>query len=123
MIAACSVIAPAYSLDAGKTQPRYLCPLAPPRSWSWVDSSSTSPFGSDFTPEELVLARALRHLAASTGHWTGKVRMLARALAAAPAEAGLAPYLARMSLANPSGGAESLQRRLLVTALRDVLAQ
>ena len=31
--------------SAGKRQPRYCWPLGPPSSWSWVESSSTSPSG------------------------------------------------------------------------------
>jgi hypothetical protein len=79
------------------------------------------PFGSDFTAEELVLAKALRGLAAASDTWPGKVRTLARALLSDGAGPDLEPYLARMSLQAPASTAERLQRRLLIVALRAVL--
>jgi acyl-CoA hydrolase len=78
------------------------------------------PFGSDFTAEEVVLAKALRGLAASTGHWAGRIGAIAQALVSGTAEPDLEPYLARMSLQSPTTVGERLQRRLLVTALRAV---
>jgi acyl-CoA hydrolase len=79
------------------------------------------PFGSDFTPEELVLAKALRGLAVSTEHWAGRIGTLVRALRSGSAEPRLEPYLARMSLQSPATLGEHLQQRLLITALRAVV--
>jgi hypothetical protein len=81
------------------------------------------PFGSDFTPEEVVLAKALRSLSAATEHWTGRIGTLARALTAGAAEPRLEPYLVRMSLQAPATPGEHLQRRLLITALRSVVGR
>jgi acyl-CoA hydrolase len=90
-------------------------------SWRQRGLFPELPFGTDFTAEEVVLAKALRSLAASTGHWTGKAATLARALTSGPAEPALEPYLARMSLQSPATAGEHLQRRLLITALRGVV--
>jgi acyl-CoA hydrolase len=79
------------------------------------------PFGSDFTPEELVLAKALRALGALADSPLGRVRMLVAALAAGAPDPSLRPYLARMGLEQPTSLPERIQQRLVVSALKDVL--
>ncbi|HEY5806407.1 MAG TPA: acetyl-CoA hydrolase/transferase C-terminal domain-containing protein, partial [Povalibacter sp.] len=74
------------------------------------------PFGSEFTPEEVTLMRALRSLAAEMNSWSGRLRVLRRAFG--PVEADLQPLLARMSLTDPQSFAERIERRLVIAALR-----
>jgi acyl-CoA hydrolase len=79
------------------------------------------PFGTDFTAEEVVLAKALRGLQAATRTWPGRVRTVVDALFHGRPDASMQPHLTRMGLAKTSSLAESMQRRLLTTALRKVL--
>ena len=92
---------------------------APASRPEWIEVI-TLEFPSGLTAEEVVLAKALRGLAASTGHWAGRIGAIAQALVSGTAEPDLEPYLARMSLQSPTTVGERLQRRLLVTALRAV---
>lgn len=83
---------------------------------------SELPFGSDFSAQEIILAKALRLLrggAASRREYLGR---WTRALLS-PIRPALRPYLKRMSLEQPRSLRERAQRRLLVRALEDVLAQ
>ena len=75
------------------------------------------PFGTDFTAEEIVLAKALRALQAATHSWPGKVSATLRALLADATAPQLQPYLARMELTAPRSFNERLQRGLVVVAL------
>jgi acyl-CoA hydrolase len=81
------------------------------------------PFGTDLTAEEIVLARALKHLASTTGTFAGRLRTVAASLLAdgdpSAADRGA---LERMALAAPRGWREHLDRRLLLGALRAVRA-
>lgn len=79
------------------------------------------PFGSDFTAEEVVLARALKSLAAATQSWSGRAA-LARGMLQQPPAPKLLPYLQRMSLDRPQSLSERIQRRMLVAALQQVIA-
>jgi hypothetical protein len=79
------------------------------------------PFGSDITPEEVVLAKALRALQASTHSWPVKIGAALRALFADTSAPRLRPYLARMDLTAPRTFDERLQRGLVATALAKVL--
>ena len=81
------------------------------------------PFGSDITPEEVVLAKALRGLQAATHSWTGKASATLRALLADSAAPRLRPYLARMGLAEPRSFGERLQRGLVASAVAEVLGK
>jgi hypothetical protein len=76
------------------------------------------PFGSDLTPEELALARALRHVAglASLRAWPAVDLAHARAVAAAPPPTA-APFLARMGLERPRSLRERAWRRLVLYGL------
>jgi acyl-CoA hydrolase len=78
------------------------------------------PFGTDFTAEELVLAKALKRLAARAGSTTGKLR-LALDAAGVDLDPKLKPYLERLGLANPANRHESWQRRLVAVALQQIL--
>jgi hypothetical protein len=77
------------------------------------------PFGSEFTAEEVKLARALRALAAASAHWPGRLRLARRVLTSMPDAARFQTLLERMELSRPRGLSERLQRRLLLAALRD----
>ena len=79
------------------------------------------PFGTDFSAEEIVLAKALRCLQAATRTWTGRVSSALDALLNGSPEPALQPYLARMGLARAHSLSQIVQRRLLTTALRKVL--
>ena len=79
------------------------------------------PFGTDFTAEEIVLAKALRSLQTTTQSWPGRIGALVDAVVNGSPVPAVQPYLARMGM--NQGGSLSLvaQRRLLVAALRKVL--
>jgi acyl-CoA hydrolase len=79
------------------------------------------PFGTDFTPEELVIAKALKRLQAATGTLYGKAIVLAHALFASEPNASMQPFLERMKLLRPASFAERLTQRALVKALGEVL--
>ncbi|KRA76779.1 acetyl-CoA hydrolase [Lysobacter sp. Root667] len=75
------------------------------------------PLGSDFTPVEERLVRALGWLKAATASRTGKLATVARALLGGSGDD--AEALARMDLAAPSGLGARLEARLLALALRE----
>jgi acyl-CoA hydrolase len=75
------------------------------------------PFGSDFTPEELKLAKALKYLQAKSGSLGGKLALGLSTLRAPRPEA--AACLARMDLAAPRGLQQTLMARLVAAALLD----
>ena len=75
------------------------------------------PFGHDFTPEELVLGKALMGLKQRSARLTGKLGIGLALLRPTPAGAGT--YLARMGLAVPRGFREKLLARLVAVGLRD----
>src|SRR5690606_32042172 len=79
------------------------------------------PFGTDFTAEEVVLAKALRSLEAATRTWPGRVRTVLDALLNGTPGPSMHPHLARMGLAKTHSLSQAMQRRLLTTALRKVL--
>lgn len=79
------------------------------------------PFGTDFTTEELALAKALRALQAATRTWPGRVRTVLEALFHGSPDPSLQPHLTRMGLEKTTSLATALHRRLLTTALRKVL--
>ena len=81
------------------------------------------PFGSDLTPEEVVLAKALRGLQAATYSWPGKLSAAVRALMVDAARPRLQPYLARMGLQAPKSWGERLQRGLVAVAVDEVLRE
>ena len=75
------------------------------------------PLGSDFTPVEQRLVRALGWLKAATATRAGKLGTVARALLGGRGDD--AEALARMDLAAPSGLGARLEARLLALALRE----
>ncbi|MBM0104467.1 acetyl-CoA hydrolase [Steroidobacter sp. S1-65] len=79
------------------------------------------PFGTDFTAEEIALAKALRSLEASTRSWSGRLRVMLSALFDGSPIPAIQPHLARMGLAEARALPQLVQRRLLATALRKIL--
>lgn len=94
------------------TPERLLADLAPMRESGLFPEL---PFGSDFTPEELVLGKALKKLQAESGSFGGKLK-LAASLLRTPSAAS-APYLKRMGLDAPRGLKQKLFARLVAGAL------
>jgi len=79
---------------------------------------SEFPFGSDFTREEIVLAKALTRLKQrTTGGWP-RVKTLLGAATIRGIPTAIRPYLERMSLGAPQTRQEWLWQRLLVQELR-----
>ena len=74
------------------------------------------PFGSDFTPQELQLGKALRWLQAQSGSLGGKLGLALSLLQAPPATA--AACLERMALARPHDLKEKIYARLVGKALK-----
>ena len=81
------------------------------------------PFGTELTPEEIVLSRALRALQRKTESVRGTLEAAAAAVAARGGAAPeLRPYLARMGLEHPHGVKETAYQRLLTAELRALLS-
>lgn len=74
------------------------------------------PLGSDFTPEELKLAAALKQVKAKAGS-TPKWKLLLGLLRAGEPPASMQPYLARLKLEQPKTLQDKVVRMLLVEAL------
>jgi acyl-CoA hydrolase len=91
--------------------------------WRARDLFEDLPFGSDLTPEEVVLAKALRDLQASTHSWPGKVSATLRALFADASAPRLQPYLARMGLTAPRSFSERVERGLVARAVGKLLRE
>ena len=78
------------------------------------------PFGSDFTPEELVLGDVLQKLKVKMSSRSTLFKTLAGAVGAAVSHPqGASPYLARMGLEQPRDLKESAVQKLIVAELRD----
>ncbi|MGH8179308.1 MAG: acetyl-CoA hydrolase/transferase C-terminal domain-containing protein [Steroidobacter sp.] len=114
---------------AGKLPPGYQVPDAArtndPRAiqerfgpWRERGFFAELPYGSDFTPEEVVLAKALRSIAAEAQSWAGRMRLAARVLSAGSATPQMRPLLTRMGLQSAGSISEIVQRRLLLAALK-----
>jgi hypothetical protein len=82
---------------------------------------SALPFGSDFTDEELVIAKALRRLQSAMSSSGRRVATLARALCTSPTCPELSAYLQRLELDQGSGLRQMLERRLVAWALRETM--
>jgi acyl-CoA hydrolase len=82
---------------------------------------SEFPFGTDFTNEEIVLAKALARLKENTARLWPRLRAVASAALWRGTPANLGPYLDRMALHNPRTRQEWLWQRLLVRELRSLL--
>ncbi|HEY2145077.1 MAG TPA: acetyl-CoA hydrolase/transferase C-terminal domain-containing protein [Steroidobacteraceae bacterium] len=81
---------------------------------------SEFPFGTDFSAEEIVLARALSGLRERTAGGWPRVKTLVGAVATPGTPLALKPYLERMSLGKPKTRREWLWQRLLVQELRGI---
>lgn len=79
------------------------------------------PFGTDLTPEELALTKALQHLAARAREPLGKLRLFFATSRVDADDARLQPYLERMNLAHPRNRSEAQQRRLVALGLQHTL--
>ncbi len=75
------------------------------------------PYGTDLTPEELRLGRALRQLKARSEYWRGRLSIAAKILRPLPRDPKLAPLFERMGLAAPRSLRERLLRRIVAAAL------
>lgn len=102
---------------AGNTPERLRAALAPFRADGTLPDY---PLGSDFTPVEQRLVKALVWLKGETATRPGRLRAILRALtgpaATAPADR---EALARMGYAQPAGFGETLYAKLLALALRE----
>jgi Acetyl-CoA hydrolase/transferase C-terminal domain len=76
------------------------------------------PFGTDFTPDEIKIARALRYLASATANLRGKIRTAMAALGT-DADAAFDSCIERMGLATP----QSIRERIYRLFLRYGLSQ
>jgi hypothetical protein len=81
---------------------------------------SDFPFGTDFTSQEIVLARALSSLRERTAGGWPRIKAVVSALAAAGTPGAAKPYLERMSLDSPKTRQEWIWQRLLVQELRGI---
>jgi acyl-CoA hydrolase len=81
---------------------------------------SEFPFGTDFTAEEIVLAKALANLQEHTRRRGTRLKTLATALTSPGTPAHLRPYLTRMALHAPQSRQQWLWQRLLVQELRRI---
>src|SRR5690606_23355032 len=79
------------------------------------------PFGSDFTQEEIVLARALRAFAASSRTWRGRLHSALDVLTKGASTPEVAKYLSRMQLLEPKTMRERLYRRVVAAAVKKEL--
>jgi len=100
--------------------PQYLeRAFKPLRRQGWFDEL---PFGTDFTTEELTIAKALRHLQSITATRPGRWRTMLQALFSRSPDVTMRPYLGRMQLDQPVSFSQRLEQRALVRALQDVIA-
>lgn len=75
------------------------------------------PFGSDFTPEEIVLGKVLKNLRGRLGSIGGLMKSALRAIEVGRVPEQAKPYLARLDLENPSSWKDEVIQRLLVAEL------
>ena len=76
------------------------------------------PFGSDFTAEEVQLAKALSKLAGSMTTFSGRLQAITQALTRGTPAKDVEPHLARMNLQKPTSLRDRLYQRLVSSALR-----
>jgi acyl-CoA hydrolase len=82
---------------------------------------SALPFGSDFTDDELTIAKALKQLQSGTTTYMGRVNTLIKSLFAGKPDANIERLLARLQLTQPRSIAELIERRVVANALRRAL--
>jgi acyl-CoA hydrolase len=80
---------------------------------------SELPFGSDFTNDELLIAKALKQLQAATMTRAGRTKMLLKALFAKSNDATTERLLGRLNIASPSTLAQHIERKVLARAFQD----
>jgi hypothetical protein len=78
---------------------------------------SEFPFGTDFTAEEIVLAKALERLKARTATLAGRAGALIGAALAPVAAVEIRPYLERLGLGSPATLRQHLYARLVAAAV------
>ena len=83
---------------------------------------SDYPFGTDFTAEEVVLARALQRLRDRTATVMGQMGSVARSLLRGGVPTATRPYLGRLGLDRPRSLQEFLWQRLVAYELRDLVS-
>lgn len=92
------------------------------RPWRAQGLFSAYPFGTDYTAEETVLARALQTLKATTGTPVARTLAIARALRVPLDAPELRPYLQRMRLDAPRDWRERATAHLVAAAVARTLA-
>lgn len=80
------------------------------------------PCGTDFTTEELVVARCLKSMKAKTESKSTIIKALVRALKNPSAPAEYQPYLARVQLEAPTSMEDKIARVLMMDELKTVLS-
>ncbi|MEJ8567590.1 acetyl-CoA hydrolase/transferase C-terminal domain-containing protein [Elongatibacter sediminis] len=91
-------------------------------AWRARGQLSDYPFGSDFTPEEEQLTRALAWLQSHSRNWRARARLVFSAIASAgKASEESHVLLRRMGLERSSGPGDWLDRRLLLVAIRSTI--
>jgi acyl-CoA hydrolase len=81
---------------------------------------SEFPFGTDFSAEEIMLAKALASLKENTGRGAPRLKNLVGAVTSFGTPGAFRPYLQRMSLTVPQSPRQWLWQRLLVQELRRI---
>ena len=75
------------------------------------------PFGTDFTPEELVIGKSLKWLKAQMTEGLTKVSSLGKAMTIRSIPESAKPYLERLELDDPGSAKEKMMQKLVVYAL------
>jgi acyl-CoA hydrolase len=81
------------------------------------------PYGSDFTAEEIVIAKALKRLQAATATPWSRYTSIARAIFSSAPDAFLERYLRRLGLDQPGSFKLRLTQRLVADALKGIVSQ
>jgi acyl-CoA hydrolase len=82
-----------------------------------------TPFGTDFTDDELLIGKALRRLQAATRTRTGRAAVMIRALLAGSPNTSMQSLLARLELDAPVTLKQRIEQRAVANALREVQAK
>ncbi len=75
------------------------------------------PFGTDFTPEELVIGKSLKWLKAQMSEGMSKVKGLGKAMTIRSVPEKAMPYLRRLQLDKPESAREKMMQKLVIYAL------
>jgi acyl-CoA hydrolase len=123
----------AHAKRSGKLDPAYTVPDAARRNTPQHLESllqpyrqrgrfTALPFGSDFTADEIMIAKALKQLLVATATRAGRMRTLIRALFVGAPNANIERLLSRLQLANATSISQRIERRVVTYALRQVMA-